>query len=149
MPEAICWLQTCNVAGSKALVGDTCTPSLVVISTTINSLHPRVRKRNFPCNDDNVAFMQQVHSKTTGKRSVLLIFNYIVQLNYSKMVDTYFYNAASCQYNEVSGAETRTVSLFPRICGSWFESAQLEHERGQSFVSICFLVQKRQGSPSV
>ena len=38
-----------------------------------NSLHPRVRKRNFPCNDDNVAFMQQVHSKTTGKRRVLLI----------------------------------------------------------------------------
>ena len=39
----------------------------------INSLHQRVRKRNFPCNDDNVAFMQQVHSKTTGKRSVILI----------------------------------------------------------------------------
>ena len=39
----------------------------------LNSLHPRVRKHNIPCNDDNVAFMQQVHSKTTGKRSVLLI----------------------------------------------------------------------------
>ena len=38
-----------------------------------NSLHPRVRKRNFPCNDDNVAFMQQVHRKTTGKQSVFLI----------------------------------------------------------------------------
>ena len=40
---------------------------------TINSLHPRVRKHNFPCNDDNVAFMQQVHSKITGKQSDLLI----------------------------------------------------------------------------
>ena len=39
---------------------------------SINSLHPSVHKRNFPCNDDNVAFMQQVHSKTTGKQSVLL-----------------------------------------------------------------------------
>ena len=39
----------------------------------INSLHRRVRKHNFPCNDNNVVFMQQVHSKTTGKRSVLLI----------------------------------------------------------------------------
>ena len=27
---------------------------------------------------------------------MLIVFNYIVQLNYSKMVDTYFYNAASC-----------------------------------------------------
>ena len=33
----------------------------------VNSLYPRVHKRNFPCNDDNVAFMQQVHSKTTLK----------------------------------------------------------------------------------
>ena len=32
----------------------------------INSLHPRVRKLNFPCNDDNVAFMQQVHSCICG-----------------------------------------------------------------------------------
>ena len=39
----------------------------------INSLQPRVRKCNFPCNDNNVVLMQQVHSKTTGKRSVLLI----------------------------------------------------------------------------
>ena len=45
---------------------------IVLLMQCINSLHPRVRKRNFPCNDDNVAFMQQVHSKTTGKRRVLL-----------------------------------------------------------------------------
>ena len=39
----------------------------------INSLHPRVRKPNFPCNDDNVAFMQQVHSKTTYWKTKRLI----------------------------------------------------------------------------
>ena len=44
-----------------------------IIVKKFEPLHPRVRKRNFPCHDDNVAFMQQVHSKTTGKQSVLLI----------------------------------------------------------------------------
>ena len=43
-----------------------------VIHHSIGNQTPGVRKRNFPCNDDNVAFMQQVHSKTTGKQSVLL-----------------------------------------------------------------------------
>ena len=57
--------------GGKADVGEDGYDRLVAVR--INSLYPRVRKRNFPCNDDNVAFMQQVHSKTTGKQSVLLI----------------------------------------------------------------------------
>ena len=60
------WLQCIGVASQ-------CCYKEVYRYPHNNSLHPRVRKRNFPCNDDNVAFMQQVHSKTTGKQSVLLI----------------------------------------------------------------------------
>ena len=38
LPEAICCLQTCDVAGSEVMVGDTCVPCLTVINTTINQL---------------------------------------------------------------------------------------------------------------
>ena len=62
-----------NYNGSFKVHNYTIIVIIVFINYLLHSLHPRVRKRNFPCNDDNVAFMQQVHSKTTGKRSVLLI----------------------------------------------------------------------------
>ena len=38
-------------------------------------------------------------------------------------------------YNEVSGAETRTVSLFPRVRGSWFESVAAGT---QARAKLCF-----------
>ena len=38
LPEAICFLQACNVVASEEIVGDTCVPSLSVINTTINQL---------------------------------------------------------------------------------------------------------------
>ena len=42
MPEAICCLQTCNVARSEEIVGDTCVPNLTVINTTINQLESKI-----------------------------------------------------------------------------------------------------------
>ena len=54
LPEAICCLQTCDVAGSEVMVGDTCVPCRTVINTTINQLPFKdtivcTDKRGVPC----------------------------------------------------------------------------------------------------
>ena len=103
---------------------------------SFNSLHPRVRKRNFPFNDDNVAFMQQVHSKTTGKRSVLLI-GQLHSTTELRLKHTFIMRLVA-SIKKLSVPKQGRFPCFRAFAAAGSRARQLEQKRGQSLFPSAF-----------